>query len=118
MRFIKVIFATVLGVFALIFIVQNRTAMEQALVLRFDIYVASAQSPPVPLWIVILFCFFLGVFTASLYGLYELIMQRQTIRKLRHNLEVLSEELTRASVPAGASSSPPRPEPEEGERPA
>ena len=51
----------------------------------------------------ILFCFFLGVFTASLYGIYEIIMQRQTIRQLRHNLEILAQELKQAGAAAEAA---------------
>ncbi len=56
----------------------------------------------------VLFCFFLGVFTAALYGIYELIVQRQTIRQLRHNMEILTQELKSAGARAGeaAAASP------------
>ncbi|OGR31433.1 MAG: hypothetical protein A2139_05580 [Desulfobacca sp. RBG_16_60_12] len=50
-----------------------------------------------------MFCFFLGVFTTSLYGLYEHYQQRQTIRQLRHNLDMLAKELKQASATAHAS---------------
>ena len=53
-----------------------------------------------PLWVLVLFCFFLGAFTASLYGIYEVIVQRQTIRQLKHNLEILASELKQAGVAA------------------
>jgi|UniRef100_A0A7V6DP83 uncharacterized integral membrane protein len=98
MRFVKVIFGSLLGIFAVVFILENRTVLEHAVQLRFDIYVLSLQTANIPLWVLILFTFFLGVFTASLYGIYELLKQRQTIRHLRHNVEILGEELKRAGV--------------------
>ncbi len=100
MRFIKIIFASLLGILALIFIIQNKAALEQPLQLHFDLYFRDFQSAAVPLWLVMLFAFFLGVFTASLYGIYQLIVQRQTIRRLKHNLEILGQELKRAGAPA------------------
>jgi uncharacterized integral membrane protein len=103
MRFFKVIFASLLVILGIVFIIENRATLEHALQLRFDIYVAKFQSPQIPVWVLILFTFFLGVFTAALYGLYELIRQRQTIRQLRHNLEILAQELKRAEVPTTAS---------------
>ena len=55
----------------------------------------------------VLFCFFLGAFTASLYGIYEVIVQRQTIRQLKHNLEILAQELKQAGAAAEASAASP-----------
>ena len=49
----------------------------------------------------VLFCFFLGVFTTALYGIYEVLVQRQTIRQLKRNLEILAQELKSASARAG-----------------
>ena len=54
--------------------------------------------------------FFLGVFTTSLYGIYELYQQRQTIRQLRHNLEILAKELKQAGATAQASAAAPEPQ--------
>jgi uncharacterized integral membrane protein len=98
MRFFKVIFASLLGILGIVFIIQNKEVLERTVQLRLDLYFRTFQSAAMPLWILILFIFFLGVFTASLYGLYELIRQRQTIRQLKHNLEVLGQELKRSST--------------------
>jgi len=98
MRFVKVIFSSLLAIFAIVFILENRAVLEHAVQLRFDIYVVNLQTSHIPLWVLILFTFFLGVFTASLYGIYELLKQRQTIRQLKHNVEILGEELKRAGV--------------------
>jgi len=66
--------------------------------LKLDLYATTFQSPDMHLWVIILFAFFLGVFTTSLYGLYELFQQRRTIRQLRHNLEILARELKQAGA--------------------
>lgn len=106
MRFVKVIFGSLLGIFAVVFILENRAVLEQTVQLRFDIYVFSLQTASIPLWVLILFTFFLGVFTASLYGIYELLKQRQTIRHLKQNVEILGEELKRAGVVAKEGAAP------------
>jgi uncharacterized coiled-coil protein SlyX len=42
-----------------------------------------------------------------MYGIYELYQQRQTIRQLRHNLEILAQELKQAGATAQASAATP-----------
>jgi uncharacterized integral membrane protein len=111
MRFFKVIISTIIILLGIVFIIENLDMLKQVVRLKLDLYVVTLQSPDIYLWIIILFCFFLGVFTASLYGIYEIIMQRQTIRQLKHNLEILSQELkltsTAASAPGSAAAEPP-----------
>jgi uncharacterized integral membrane protein len=109
MRFFKVIFSSILGVLAIVFIIQNREVLERSVQLKLNLYFHFLQSAAIPLWILILFSFLLGVFTASLYGLYELLKQRQTIRTLKHNLEIVGQELKRASA-AAATEIPREPE--------
>jgi uncharacterized integral membrane protein len=109
MRFFKVIFGSLLAVLGVIFIIQNREVLERTVQLKLELHFYSLQTAAIPLWILILFTFFLGVFTASLYGLYELLRQRQTIRTLKHNLEIVGQELKRASA-AAASEIPREPE--------
>jgi uncharacterized integral membrane protein len=110
MRFVKVIISTVIVLLGIVFIIENLETLQQVVRLKLDLYVATFQSPDVHLWIIILFCFFLGVFTTSLYGIYELIKQRQTIRQLRHNLEILAQELKQASTTAQAPTAAPEPQ--------
>jgi len=109
MRFFKVTFASLLGVLGIIFIVQNQEVLKHSVQLKLDLYFRLFQSAAIPLWILLLFVFFLGVFTTSLYGLYELLKQRQTIRTLKHNLEIVGQELKRASA-AAATEIPREPE--------
>ncbi|MBU4234051.1 MAG: LapA family protein [Proteobacteria bacterium] len=104
MRFVKVIISTVIILLGVVFIIENLEVLKHPVSLKLDLYVVTFQGPDVYLWVLVLFCFFLGVFTTSLYGIYELYQQRQTIRKLRHNLEILAKELKQASDNAQASS--------------
>ena len=103
MRFLKVIISTIIVLLALVFIIENLEMLKTAVTLNLDLYLINLQSPAMPLWVLILFCFFLGAFTASLYGLYEVIVQRQTIRQLRRNLEIMTQELKQASLEAKGS---------------
>jgi uncharacterized integral membrane protein len=110
MRFVKVIFSTVIVLLGIVFIIENLETLKQVVRLKLDLYFFTFQSPDVHLWIIILFCIFLGVLTTSLYGLYELYKQRQTIRQLRHNLEILAKELKQAGAPAQVSAAAPEPQ--------
>ncbi len=103
MRFIKVIISTIIILLAIVFIIENLEMLRHAVTLKLDLYVIYLESPTVPLWVLVLFCFFLGAFTASLYGIYEVVVQRQTIRQLKHNLESLALELKQAGVAGEAS---------------
>jgi uncharacterized integral membrane protein len=110
MRFVKVIISTVIILVGVVFIIENLEVLKHPVSLKLDLYVVTFQSPDVYLWVLVLFAFFLGVFTTSLYGIYELYQQRQTIRKLRHNLEILAKELKQASATAQASAAAPEPQ--------
>jgi uncharacterized integral membrane protein len=100
MRFIKIIISTLIVLLGIVFIVENLEMLKHTVRIQMDLHFVNFQSPEVHLWVIILFCFFLGVFTTSLYGIYELITSRQTIRQLRHNLEILAKELKQATATA------------------
>jgi lipopolysaccharide assembly protein A len=104
MRFVKVIFSTVIVLLGIVFIIENLEVLKQAVRLKLDLYFITFQSPDVYLWVLVLFAFFLGVLTSALYGIYDHYMHRQTIRQLRHNLDMLARELKQASDNAQASS--------------
>jgi hypothetical protein len=100
MRFIKVIIAIAIVLLGIVFIIENLETLKYPVTLGLDLYVVSFKSPAVHIWVLVLFCFFLGAFTVSLYGIYEVIVQRQTIRQLKHNLEILALELKQAGLAA------------------
>lgn len=103
MRFLKIIVFTVIVILAIVFIIENLQMLQNTVKIRIDLYASHAESPDVPLWVVILFTFFLGVFTAALYGIYEIIIQRRTIRQLRHNMQIMAKELKQATATAELS---------------
>jgi uncharacterized integral membrane protein len=103
MRFIKIIISTLIVLLGIVFIVENLEMLKHTVRIKMDLHFVTFQSPDVHLWVIILFCFFLGVFTTSLYGIYELISCRQTTRQLRHNLEILAKELKQATATAEVS---------------
>ena len=104
MRFVKVIFSSVIVLLGIVFIIENLEVLKHAERLTLDLYFITLQSPEVHLWVLVLFAFFLGVITTALYGVYDHYQQRQTIRQLRHNLDMLARELKQGSDKAQASS--------------
>ena len=109
MRFVKVIFSTVIVLLGIVFIIENLEVLKQAVRLKLDLYFITFQTPDVFLWVLVLFAFFLGVITTALYGVYDNYQQRQTIRRLRHNLDILAKELKQAGASAQASAAVPEP---------
>jgi uncharacterized integral membrane protein len=109
MRFVKVIFSTVIVLLGVVFIIENLEVLKQAVRLKLDLYFITFQTPDVYLWVLVLFSFFLGVITTALYGVYDNYQQRQTIRQLRHNQELMARELKQASASAPASAAVPEP---------
>jgi len=110
MRFVKVIFTTVIVLLGIVFIIENLEVLKHAVRLKLDLYFITFQTPDVYLWVLVLFSLFLGVFTASLYGIYGHYQQRQTIRQLRHNLEIMARELKQAGATAQVSAAAPEPQ--------
>ena len=110
MRFVKVIFSTIIVLLGIVFIIENLEVLKHPVNLKLDLYVATFQSPDVYLWVLVLFSFFLGVLTTALYGLYEHYQQRQIIRQLRHNLDILAKEIKQANATAQASAAAPEPQ--------
>jgi len=104
------IISTLIVLLGIVFIIENLETLKQAVRLKLNLYFFSFQSPDIQLWVIVLFVFFLGVLTASLYGFYELYRQRQTIRQLRHNMDILGMELKQAGIGAEVSAAPPEPQ--------
>ncbi len=111
MRFFKIIITTAIVILGIVFIIENLEMFKQTVRIKYDLYFVYLESPDVSIWVIILFCFFLGVFTASLYGIYEMFVQRQAIRQLRHNLEIMAEELEAAGVAPEPAREPKAPSP-------
>lgn len=98
MRYLKVMFGFILVLFGIVFILENRVVLEHSVQLRFDIYLLTLQTAHIPLWVLVLFAYFLGAFSAFLYFIIDFVKQRQTIRQLKHNLEILGQEMKRSGL--------------------
>jgi uncharacterized integral membrane protein len=109
MRFVKVIFSTVIVLLGVVFLIENLEVLKQAVRLKLDLYFITFQTPDVYLWVLVLFTFFLGVLTTALYGIYDHYQYRQTIRQLRHNQELMARELKQASAAPEAPAAAPEP---------
>jgi uncharacterized integral membrane protein len=110
MRFVKIIISTLIVLLGIVFIIENLEILKHAVRIKLNLYFVSFQSPDMHLWVIVLFAFFLGVLTASLYGIYEIYSQRQTVRRLRHNNEILAQELKQVSSTAEVSVAAPEPQ--------
>jgi len=103
MRYVKVLFIVFLALLGLIFLIENLEVLKHPVKLKLDLYLVYLESAAIHLWVLVIFAFGLGAFVILLYFLYDHVKQRQIIRQLKHNIEIMGEELKRAGVAAEAS---------------
>jgi putative membrane protein len=104
MRYVKVFIVVFLALLGIIFVIENIDILKHPVQLGLNLYVVNLETPPIPLWVIIILSFGLGAVLILIYFLYDQIKQRQTIRQLQQNIEILSEDLKRTEVRAGTSS--------------
>jgi uncharacterized membrane protein len=104
MRYVKVFIVVFLALLAVIFVIENIDILKHPVQLNLDLYVVNLEAAPMPLWVLIVLSFGLGAVLILIYFLYDHIRQRQNIRQLQQNIEILSEELKRTSVTVETSS--------------
>ena len=73
MRFVKVIFSTVIVLLGIVFIIENLEMLKQAVTLKLDLYFATSRAPRSISGCSSCSASFWGLFTTSLYGIYETI---------------------------------------------
>ena len=105
MRYVKAFIIGLLALLAVVFVIENIEVLKYAVQLRLNLYFVNLQMAPLDLWVLILLSFALGAVLVLIYFVYDHIKQRQVIRQLRQNLEILTMELKRAGVAGGGSSS-------------
>ncbi len=104
MRYVKVFIVVFLALLGVIFVIENIDVLKYPVQLSLNLYVVNLESAPIPLWVLIVLSFGLGAVLILIYFLYDHIRQRQNIRQLQQNIEILSEELKRTSVTVETSS--------------
>ena len=104
MRYVKVFIVVFLALLAIIFVIENIDILKHPVKLSLNLYVVNLESAPIPLWVLIILSFGLGAVLILIYFLYDHIKQRQIIRQLQQNIEILSEDLKRTEVRGGTAS--------------
>lgn len=104
MRLVKIIFGVILTILGIVFVIQNLEPLTRKVQFKFGLYFYTLSSMAIPLWVLVLFSFFLGVFTTTTYCFVAHLRQRQIIRKLRADLEAWAP----AESQVAESAAPPR----------
>jgi hypothetical protein len=95
---VKVFIIGLLILLAFVFVIENIEVLKHAVQLRLNLYFVDLHSTPLDLWVLMLMSFTLGAVLVFIYFIYDHIRQRQIIRHLRQNVEILAMELKRAGV--------------------
>lgn len=98
MRYLKVFIIGILAIISLVFVIENIEVLRQPIQLRLNLYVTNLQTAPLEMWVLTILSFALGGIIVFIYFVYDHIKQRQVIRQLRQNIEIMAMELKRAGV--------------------
>jgi hypothetical protein len=96
MRYLKVFIVGLLALLAFVFVIENIEVLRNQVQLRLDLYFVNLKAAPLDIWILVLLSFALGAVLVLIYFVYDHIKQRQIIRQLRQNVQIMSTELKRA----------------------
>ncbi len=99
MRYVKVFIIGFLALVSLVFVIENIEVLRQTVQLRLNLYVANLETAPLEMWVLTILSFALGAVLVLIYFVYDHVKQRQVIRQLRQNIEIMAMELKRAGVP-------------------
>ena len=98
MRYVKVFIIGILALIALVFVIENVEVLKQTIQLKFNVHFANLETGPLEVWVLTILSFALGAVLVLIYFVYDHIKQRQIIRQLRQNIEIMATELKRAGV--------------------
>jgi hypothetical protein len=113
MRYLKAFIIGLLALISLVFVIENIDVLRNPIQLRLNLYVAKLETAPLEMWVLTILSFALGAILVLIYFVFDHIKQRQIIRQLRQNIEIMNVELRRASMaaeegPAGSAVPPER----------
>ena len=107
MNYVKAFIIGLLALLAFVFTIENIEVLRQTIQLRLDLYVINFATAPLELWVLVTLSFALGAVLVLLYFVYDHIKQRQVIRQLRQNVEIMGTELKRAGVAVNSTNTSP-----------
>jgi uncharacterized integral membrane protein len=93
MKAVKTVFSIICICLVLVFIVQNIKTLDQTVELGFNLYLLQLNSGSIPIYLLILFSFLIGLLGAASFGLYKRIQTSVKTRKLKKELRVKEGEL-------------------------
>ena len=113
MSYLKAFIIGLLGLVSVIFVIENIEVLRQTIQLKLNLYVTKLETAPMEMWVLTILAFALGAVLVLIYFVYDHIKQRQIIRQLRQNIEILTVELKRAGMAVEETSAgAPGPHPE------
>jgi hypothetical protein len=98
MRYVKVLIIGILALISLVFVIENIEVLKQTIQLKLNLYFTNLETAPLEMWVLTILSFALGAVLVLIYFIYDHIRQRQIIRQLRQNIEIMALELKRAGV--------------------
>jgi putative membrane protein len=94
MNYLKVILFMLLGLLAVVIIVQNNDAMSKDVTFRLNtVFFGVKTTSPISIYIIVFFSFLLGVVLTGLYGILDRFRIRRKIRVLNKELQEKDREL-------------------------
>ena len=112
MKYLRVTIYALLFVVAIVFIQQNLQDFSAGVTIRLNLYFFSFESMSIPIYVLFLMSFFVGVVITSFYGLMDRMRLKSRIRAERKEVSRLTKELESAqSVPAPEPELQPESEP-------
>jgi hypothetical protein len=106
MSYIKAFIIGLLSLLCFVFVIENIEVLRQTIQLRLNLYVIQFDIAPLELWVLIILSFAFSAILVLLYFVYDHIKQRQVIRQLKQNIEILTMELKRTGITVESTSKP------------
>jgi pilus assembly protein TadC len=104
MRYVKVFIIGVIALISVVFVIENIEVLKQTVELKLNLYFAHLETAPLEMWVITILSFALGAVLVLIYFIYDHIKQRQIIRQLRQNIEIIAAELKRGGVQVESAS--------------
>jgi len=104
MNYLKAFIIGLLALLGFIFVIENIEVLRQTVQLRLNLYIVKLETAPLDLWVLITLSFALGAILVFIYFIYDHLKQRQLIRQMRQNIEIMASELKRAGVAVNSAS--------------
>jgi uncharacterized membrane protein YciS (DUF1049 family) len=93
MRFIKVLVIILLFFVALLFFAQNTEQLSQTVVLKFNLYLATWKTLPLPFYFLILLGFLVGAVVCLIYFLVDKVRMTKDLKHWKGKAQRLEQEV-------------------------